>query len=147
MTRIHVTIGPVSAGAARAWTDHLLHNLAVIRQDADKLPFRFPPEIAEEFDALLSEWSTQARRGGTFRWAAELAVDYVRNLIRYWANLDSLTQDVLDRFGVTWSPPQARPFFAALAGGVAEAFDAAGEPDPFADLLAGRADRTARACA
>lgn len=138
---MRIDIGPVAADAARAWTSHLLHNLEVVHARRQELPFRFPTEVATAFRQLLSEWLRVAEEAGNaaFRWSAEMDPDRVRWLLRYWANLDSLTTEQVERLGVQWSPPEARPFFAALVTAVAAAFDAAGLSDPFADLLVERA--------
>lgn len=132
---IRVDIGPVDAGAAQTWTSHLLANLAVVRARAGTLPFRLPDEVADEFERLLLEWHALAVRTTTFHWTSDLPPDHVRALVRYWANLDSLSDDVVRALGVDWAPPSARPFFEALAAGVADALAAAGPEDRFAELL------------
>ena len=138
-----VTVGPVSGDAARRWTTHILKNLAVVRAHAGELPFRFPDDVADAFQALLVEWRDHAADVDEFLWEAEVEGTVARVLVQYWANLDSLTDEHLERMGIDWSPPDARPFFIALAEGVAEAFDRAGEGDVFAQLLALRAEADA----
>ncbi|HVM09403.1 MAG TPA: hypothetical protein VM345_13130 [Acidimicrobiales bacterium] len=135
-----ITVGPVSSHAARLWTSHLLANLVAVRGASDKLPFRLPLEVADAFEALLQEWHEVARTLPTFVWSEDLDPDWVRLLVRYWANLDSLTDEHLSQVGISWSPPDARPFFVALADGVAQAFRGIGQDDPFSELLARRAD-------
>jgi hypothetical protein len=126
--------------AARAWTSHLLGNLEVVHARRAQLPFRFPTEVAVAFRELLTEWNERAVAAGEgpLEWSADMDADRVRWLLRYWANLDSLTPDLVERLGVDWSPPIARPFFAALVEAVADGFAAEGLSDPFVDLLAER---------
>jgi hypothetical protein len=136
-----VQIGPVDARAAKAWTEHMLANLAAIRGQLDKLPFKLPAEVVDELAHLLRQWNDHARDAlrqqphTEFRWRREFDPADVHRLVQYWANLDSLTEEHVERLGIDWSPPEARPFFDALATGVAQAL-AGGDPfAPYADLL------------
>ena len=90
--------------------------------------------------SLLLEWHRVADRGGMFRWEAEMDEAQVRMLVQYWANLDSLTDEHLDRLGITWSPPDAKEFFDAVAVGVASAFEVNGGREPFSEMLASQAE-------
>jgi hypothetical protein len=132
---VRVEIGPVDANAAEVWTDHMLGNLAVIRTQLEKLPFKLPEEIVDELGDLLRRWNDHAVEAiadqKDFRWQQDFDEADVHRLVQYWANLDSLTEEHLDRFGIKWSPLESRPFFDALAAGVAGAL----QHDPFADLL------------
>ena len=141
-----IAIGPVDADAARRWTRHLLGNLTIVRTRLELLPFGLPGEVIEDFAGLLSTWSHHAE-GEVFFWRDDLDVDRVRNLVRYWANLDSLSDERVAALGLTWAPAAARPFFDALTRAVAEAFAATGDPDPFAELLVVHADRPVRTAA
>lgn len=153
-----VSIGPVDAGAARRWTAHLLANLELVRAQRDRLPIRLPDEVIEDFTTLLRDWHGHAVRTDVFHWQADLDPDAVRTLVRYWANLDSLTDEQVRDLGLNWAPPSSRPFFEAVTAAVAIALaaeDADGHTDPFADLLVEhgrrpvrdvRAGRTLAAC-
>jgi hypothetical protein len=135
-----VTVGPVDSAAARAWTSHTLRNLRHVRRVASVLPFQLPLDVADEFERLLQEWARLAEESDTFRWSADLDREWARRLVQYWANLDSLTDEEAARIGFEWSPPEARPFFAALAGGVAWAFVEDDVAEPFSEFLSTRAD-------
>lgn len=135
MATVLLQVGPVDAVAARAWTGHMLRNLDVVRAVPDRLPFRLPPDVTAEFVRLLDRWHHDAHGTDVFEAREELDVERLRSLVRYWANLDSLTDEQIADLGVTWSPEHARPFFEALAAGVAEALARTGDPDPFAELL------------
>ena len=141
MNAVRLHIGPVDAAAAKGWTGHMLANLALLRTRLDKLPFRLPPEIVDELCDLLGQWHDHAKDAidarTSFVWEADLEADDVQRLVRYWANLDSLPDDIIDRLGVTKPPFPTKLFFDALAAGVAEALtdQTTNEPDPFAALL------------
>ena len=134
--RVLLRIGPVDATAARVWTAHMLGSLDVVARSSDRLPFRLPPEVTADFRRLLREWNGIATGREVFEWQGQFDLDRLRSLVRYWANLDALTDDQMAGLGVTWSPPHARPFFDALATAVATTLAETGDTDPFADLLA-----------
>ena len=135
-----VTVGPVASEAALAWTSHILRNLEQVRRSAASLPFQLPLDVADEFERLLKEWHTIAEGSNTFRWSADLDRAWARRLVQYWANLDALTDEEAARIGFEWSPANARPFFAALAGAVAWAFVEDDVSEPFSEFLSTRAD-------
>jgi hypothetical protein len=136
--QVILVVGPVDGRAARAWTGHMLRNLDVIRAAPERLPFRLPADVTTEFVRLLERWYLAADGRDVFEAREEIEDERLRSLVRYWANLDSLTDQQVADLGVTWSPEHARPFFDALAAGVAEALAGLGDPDPFAEHLADR---------
>ena len=133
-----VSIGPVDAELARRWTDHLLASLDVLRARSTLLPFRLPDEAIDGFRELLSDWRAAAEGAEEFRWSADLDREHVRVLVQYWANLDSMDEELLARLGLTWSPEGTRPFFEAVAFGIAGAFEGHGDESPFARHLVER---------
>jgi hypothetical protein len=145
---VRIVIGPVSAAAARGWTAHMVANLRAIRPRRDRMPFRLPDEVADAIEALLVGWHDHALVcGDVFEAVEEIDDDEVRLLVRYWANLDSLTDEQVAALGVDWSSPANRPFFEALANGVARALAGDGESggsDAFAELLVGQVDKPPR---
>jgi hypothetical protein len=136
-----VSIGPVDAELARRWTDHLLASLDVLAARRGLLPFRLPDEAIAGFTALLSRWRAHAEGVSTFLWQEDLDAEEVRMLVQYWANLDSIDEALLHRLGLTWSPEGTRPFFEAVALGVAEALEGDEKGSPFARHLAERGRR------
>jgi hypothetical protein len=151
---VRIEIGPVVASAALGWTAHMVENLRAIRPQRHRMPFRLPDEVVDAIEALLLRWHDHARTStGDFHVVEVMDEAEVRLLVRYWANLDSLTDEQVAALGVDWSSSEARPFFDALAVGVARGLaeagdDASGEgPDAFAELLVehvGRPVRSAR---
>lgn len=133
-----ITIGPADADVVRRWTDHLLASLEVLRARRGMLPFRLPEEAIDGFQVLLSAWRRHAEGIDEFLWSADLDPEHVRMLVQYWANLDSMDEDLLARLGLTWSPEGTRPFFEAVAIGIAAAFEGEGDTSPFARHLVDR---------
>jgi hypothetical protein len=139
---MRLEIGPVDVEAARCWLAHVIPSLAIVRDRQDRLPFRLPAEIADDIHKLLVTWRDHADVAtDTFHWGEELDEEQVRLLVRYWANLDSMTDEQVRELGVDWSPSGGRPFFVALTTAVATALAGAADgADPFAELLVDRND-------
>ena len=141
---MQLELGPVEVAAARCWLSHVLDGLAAVRANRDLLPFRLPDEVADEMVQLLTTWRDLADEdpgAGTFHWIGTLDEEQVRVLVRYWANIDSMSDELVRELGVDWSPAAGRPFFVALTTAVATALaDADAGPDPFAELLVERND-------
>lgn len=133
-----VSIGPVDAELARRWTVHLLASLEVLAARRELLPFRLPDEAIDGFTRLLMRWRDHADGHQEFTWADELDPEEVRMLVQYWANLDSMDEGLLRRLGLTWSPEGTRPFFEAVALGMALALEGDEKASPFARHLAER---------
>jgi hypothetical protein len=133
---VQVEIGPVAAAAARDWTAHMGANLRALRPLRHRLPFRLPDEVIDAIAGHLDRWHRHALAcGEVFHVVDEIDEAEVRTLVRYWANLDSLSDEQVASLGVDWSSAAARPFFDALAHGVATALAGGPGPDAFAELL------------
>ena len=143
---MRLEIGPVDVEAARSWLTHVIDGLRVVRAKADLLPFRLPDEVADQIEELLTTWQDASdATSDPFHWADDLDEERVRTLVRYWANLDSMSDELLRELGIDWSPAEGRPFFVALTTAVAAALaDADLGPDPFAELLVERGDDPVR---
>jgi hypothetical protein len=137
VTAVTVRVGPVDAEHARTWIAHELRNVEILRANAEKLPFLVPDEIVDEIISYLHEWEFVAAGDGPFEWSAPLDRHRLELLVRYWANLDLMTDELVDRLGLAWAPLSTRPFFDALVAGVDAALRTDdGVPDPFARILA-----------
>lgn len=139
---MRLEVGPVDVEAARSWLAYVIVGLRAVRAKADLLPFRLPDEVAVLIEELLTTWQDAAdTTTGPFHWVDDLDEERVRTLVRYWANLDSMSDELVRELGIDPSPVAGRPFFAALTTAVATALaDADLGPDPFAELLAERSD-------
>lgn len=130
-------VGPVDVEPARVWIDHELRNLAILRANRDKLPFLVPAEVIDLIGAYFDEWQFVASGDGPFEWIATMDRHQLELVVRYWANLDLMTDDLVDRLGLAWAPVSTRPFFDALVAGVDDALRRDdGSHDPFAHVLA-----------
>jgi hypothetical protein len=112
----------------------MVENLRTLRPQRDRMPFRLPDEVSLAIEGHLLRWHETAATGGSlFHVVEQIDDDELRLLVRYWANLDSLTDEQVRALGVDWSSAEDRPFFDALVQGVSRALADAG--DGFAGLL------------
>ena len=117
---VRLRVGPVSAAAARTWVANTRGILAALLRAPAEVPATVPLELLGFFGAVLEEWATVAEGAGdgSFFWTAAADVSALEDLVRAWAELDTLSDETLARLGCSWSPPEATPFFDALTTGV-----------------------------
>jgi hypothetical protein len=134
---VTVRVGPVDVGPARAWIAHEQRNLAILRANVEKLPFHVPAEVIDLIGAYFDEWEPIASGAGPFEWTATMDRHQLELVVRYWANLDLMTDELVERVGVEWAPLSTRSFFDAVVAAVDVALrHDDGSPDPFARILA-----------
>lgn len=117
---VRVRVGPVPADVARLWVANTADILRALLAAPHEIPATVRPELLSVFGSILDEWSAVARAAGdgSFFWSAAAAVATIEALVTSWAELDTLSDEVLGRLGCSWSPPEATPFFEALTTGV-----------------------------
>jgi CheY-like chemotaxis protein len=123
-TDLHVHVGPVEASAARLWIENTRAIIAAVRAHPDVLPTAPSPEILDQFEHYLSIWEELATNTTSFFWSARARPSDVDSLLEAWAAMDSMTDEQLTELGVSWSPPEAQPFYRALTSGILAALDA-----------------------
>ena len=117
---VRLRVGPVDASVARLWVANTQGILAALARSPAEVPATVAPELLGVFGAILEEWASVAEGAGdgSFFWSAAAAVAVVESLVVAWAQLDTLSDETMERLGCTWSPPEATPFFDALTTGV-----------------------------
>ena len=115
---IHAVIGPVAGAAARVWIDNTRTIVEAIRAQPDKLPFRVPDGVTDEFLSYLDAWRVAAEGVDEFLWEGRTEPQHLRMLLTYWINIDRLTDRQLADLGVGWSPPAGEPFFHVLSAAI-----------------------------
>ena len=133
---VRVRVGPVAADVARLWVANTSGILRALLASPHEIPGTVRPDLLTVFGSILDEWAAVAETAGdgSFFWSAAAAVSTIEGLVLAWADLDTLPDDVLDRLGCSWSPPEATPFFDALTTGVVGALRRHGE---LQELVAG----------
>ena len=115
---IEIHVGPVASSAVRVWVDNTRKILDAVAAHPEELPEPIPPDVLEIFDSFLQQWDAVAAATSEFRWVARANADDVTRIVSYWASIDSLSDEQLERLGIAWSPPEGAPFFEALTTGV-----------------------------
>lgn len=121
---VEIRLGPVDAGAARVWVNNTATIIAAVRAHQEVLDEPVPPEVLDQFAALLESWRTLADATEDFYWTARGDAVDVQILVDWWARIDRLSAEQLAALGVHWSPPEGEPFFHALTACVMEAISA-----------------------
>jgi len=132
---LDLRIGPVPAEAARRWVANTREILAAVRRHPDRLPSPVALEDLDQFDALLRSWDEYAARSERFCWVARAETSDVERLVERWAVLDAMSDELLASLGVSWAPPEARPFYLAIRAGVFEALAAQATTQALAERL------------
>lgn len=130
---IEVRVGPVSSAAARAWITNSKKIAAAVADHPEVI--EVSSEILDTLRSLLDEWEVLARDPGEFAWVARLDPDDLTRLVEEWATIDDMDDQQLERLGVHWSPPEAKPFFQALTGAVLYALQRHEQTQQLADRL------------
>ena len=130
---VRVELGPVPSTAAHVWLSSTLRIVAAISAHPELVAFEAPKEVSDTFTRYLLQWLDMAERSDVFRWTGNEDAATLRALLTYWVRIDQLSDDDIERLGVSWSPPDGQPFFEALTSGVIEAI---AETPEFGELAA-----------
>jgi DNA-binding NarL/FixJ family response regulator len=133
---IQVQVGPVASEAASAWIANTRRILAAVVLHPEVLPRPVPPDVVEVFAQLLDTWDEVNHGSQEFFWTARAAPADVNRLVEWWAVIDSMSDDQLERLGVRWSVgEEGEPFFHALTAGVLAALSAHATTQELAKML------------
>lgn len=112
--RVTFRIGPVPGDVAQAWLANSAGIVAAVRRRPDVVPFILDVPLLDLCEAYLRFWIDHAEGTSTFDWSADVDVAHVEALPRQWITLAALTEDQMQRLGVTWAPRWTTPFYDAL---------------------------------
>ena len=115
---IEIHVGPVASAAARVWVPNTRRIIEAVSAHPEVVGEQIPADVVELFLSFLQQWEAVAASTEEFRWVARADADAVARVVGYWATIDAMTDEQLRRLGVSWSPPEGAPFFAALTTGV-----------------------------
>lgn len=132
---VRVRVGPVPSTAAVAWVDNSSAILEAFVAHPEVLEAPLVEADVARFRQLLDLWRRTASARETFCWVGTAAREEVERLVRVWAALDSVSDEQIAALGCSWSPPEGRPFYEALTGGVLAALDRHQETQGLARML------------
>jgi hypothetical protein len=114
---VHVAVGPVDAGSAKAW-------ITWARELVAGLPARdgtVSEDLQAAFATYLDEWSAIAEAGATFRWETEAEPELVEYLVHGFYRLAGVITEEAERRGRRFSPPEGDAFYTALVNALLDA--------------------------
>lgn len=131
---MEIRVGPVSAHAARVWIENTTKILDAVVAHPEVLGTNLPEDVVELYRMFLRQWDAIATTG-ELRFVARSNPADIHRLVHHWATIDAMTDEQLERLGVTWAPPEGAPFFVALTSGVLEALHHHDETKRLAERL------------
>ena len=115
---VDVRVGPVPSVAARAWIANTRNLLSALSRQPEVIGGPIADHVMTVFEQFLDAWESVARDTEQFFWMGRAARSDLRDIIEEWARIDSMDDTALAVIGGTWAPPEARPFFDSLTGGI-----------------------------
>jgi hypothetical protein len=131
---VDLELDGVEPSAVVAWCVNALDILDAVHRNSDKVPFRVPPEALFSMAELVTGWRDAASAGNDLG-RQGFDEEHVRLLVTYWFNITKLTEDERGRLGISFTPPDGRPFADALAAAVGAAMTASPSLADFAARL------------
>lgn len=134
-----VSIGPLPGASARAWLTAARETIALLHDDGDIV---VPADVLDAFERYVGAWALLADEP-VFTWSDDVDVAEVRRIGLHWAHLATIAR--AGHGGLSTAPPEAAPFYAAIAETIAGVLvldePEPGEPDvvarEFADVVPG----------
>ncbi len=120
---IEIQVGPVPAAAAAEWIGNTRRIVTALRGDPTVLTEPPPSEVLDLFERFLAIWEEVNRATDVFSWTARAKSSDVHRLVEWWALVDGMSDDQLERLGVDWSSPEGRLFYHALTAAVLRALE------------------------
>jgi hypothetical protein len=126
---VQVDIGPVAAASATAWIDYARAVLEGYGFDDERpVDGHLGSEVVTSFRNYLDQWAHVAKRGGEFKWTAEVDLEEVEYLVHAFYRVASLATEAAEARGKRLMPPEAEPFYASLVHGLLDALESSGAP-------------------
>ena len=122
-------IGPVAAASATAWIDYARAVLEGYGLD-DEQPVdgHVGSEVVTSFRDYLDEWARVAKRGGEFKWSAEVELEEVEYLVHAFYRVVGLATAAAEARRKRLMPPEGEAFYESLVHGLLDALESAGTP-------------------
>ena len=128
LSLVQVDIGPIPASSAKAWIDYARAVLEGYGLGDEPLDDQVGVEVIASFRNYLDQWARVAKRGGEFKWTAEVDLEEVEYLVHAFYRVASRAADAAEQRGSRLMPPEGQAFYAALVLGVLDALESAGTP-------------------
>src|SRR3954452_13886032 len=126
---VQVDIGPVAAESAQAWIDYARAVLEGYGFDDERpVDNQIGSEVVDSFRRYLDQWARIAKRGGDFKWSAEIDFEQVVYLVHAFHRVAGSATAAATARGSRLMPAAGEAFYASLVHGLLDALEAAGTP-------------------
>src|SRR5262245_27843841 len=126
---VQVDIGPVSSASATAWIDYARAVLEGYGFDREQpVDDHLGIEIVTSFRRYLDQWARIAKRGGEFRWTAEIDLEEVEYMVHAFYRVATLATAAAEARGKRLMPPEGSAFYESLIHGLLDALESVGAP-------------------
>jgi hypothetical protein len=125
---VQVGIGPVAASSATAWVDYARAVLEGYGLEDEPLDDEFGADVLASFRGYLDSWARVAKRGGEFKWEAEVDLEELEYLVHTFYRVAGRADAAAEARGHRLMPPEADAFYASLVVGLLVALEHAGTP-------------------
>jgi hypothetical protein len=126
---VQIGIGPVAASSATAWIDYAGAVLEGYGLDDDEpVDKHVGSEVVAAFRKYLDQWARVAKRGGEFKWSAEVDLEEVEYLVHAFYRIATRANAAAEARGQFYMPPEGEEFYMSLVHGVLDALESAGTP-------------------
>jgi hypothetical protein len=125
---VQVDIGPVAASSAMAWIDYARAVLEGYGFDDEPVENQVGAEVVKSFRYYLDDWNRVAKRGGEFKWSAEVDMEEVEYLVHAFYRVAGRATAAAEARGTRLMPPEGEPFYNCLVLGLLDALEGAGTP-------------------
>ena len=86
------------------------------------------PESFRAFRTYLDQWAGVAKRGGEFKWSADIDLEQVEYLVHAFYRIATRANAAAEARGRFYMPPEGEAFYMSLIHGVLDALESAGTP-------------------
>jgi hypothetical protein len=126
---VQIGIGPVAASSATAWIDYARAVLEGYGLDDDEpVDKHVGSEVVASFRKYLDQWARVAKRGGEFKWSAEIDLEEVEYLVHAFYRLATRANDAAEARGHFYMPTEGEAFYMSLVHGLLDALESEGTP-------------------
>jgi hypothetical protein len=126
---VQIGIGPVAASSATAWIDYARAVLEGYGLDDDEpVDKHVGSEVVASFRNYLDQWARVAKRGGEFKWSAEIDLEEVEYLVHAFYRVATRANVAAEARGHFYMPPEGEEFYMSLVHGLLDGLESEGTP-------------------
>ncbi len=123
-----IDIGPVPVASATAWIGYARAVLKGYGLGDVPVDDEVGTEVVDRFRQYLDDWERIAKKGGDFKWSADIDLEQAEYLVHSFYRLANRAAAAAEQRGSRLMPPEGEAFYASLVMGLLDALEGAGTP-------------------